>query len=89
MVGNLNHLLSLGISIAICSATAFGLMIVMLVLLPERMAAVLQLWRPRRTEIDRCRMPMRGIDDFLDGPSCVIVPEHCCGDVPRVEETNR
>jgi crotonobetainyl-CoA:carnitine CoA-transferase CaiB-like acyl-CoA transferase len=32
---------------------------------------------------------MRGIDDFLDGPSCVIVPEHCCGDVPRVEETNR
>ena len=35
MVGNLNHLLSLGISIAICSATAFGLMIVMLLLLPE------------------------------------------------------
>ena len=35
MVGYLNHLQSLGISIAICSATAFGLMIVMLLLLPE------------------------------------------------------
>ena len=35
MVGYLSHLQSLGISIAICSATAFGLMIVMLLLLPE------------------------------------------------------
>ncbi len=35
MVGYLNHLQSLGISIAICSATAFGLMVVMLLLLPE------------------------------------------------------
>ena len=35
MVGYLNQVQSLGISIAICSATAFGLMIVMLLLLPE------------------------------------------------------
>ena len=34
MVGYLSQVQSLGISIAICSATAFGLMIVML-LLPE------------------------------------------------------
>src|SRR5262245_61396166 len=53
------------------------------------MAAVLQLWRPRRPEIDRCRIPIRGIDDFSDGQSCVIVPARCSGDVPRVKETNR
>ena len=35
MVGYLNHLQSLGISIAICNATTFGLMIVTLLLLPE------------------------------------------------------
>ncbi len=35
MVGYLSQVQSLGISIAICSATAFGLMIVMLLLLPE------------------------------------------------------
>ena len=34
MVGYLSQVQSLGISIAICSATAFGLMIVMLLLLP-------------------------------------------------------
>jgi MFS family permease len=35
MVGYLSQVQSLGISIAICSATAFGLMIVTLLLLPE------------------------------------------------------
>ena len=35
MVGYLSQVQSLGISIAICSATAFGLMTVMLLLLPE------------------------------------------------------
>jgi len=35
MVGYLSQVQALGISIAICSATAFGLMIVMLLLLPE------------------------------------------------------
>ena len=35
MVGYLSQVQSLGITIAICSATAFGLMIVMLLLLPE------------------------------------------------------
>ena len=35
MVGYLSQVQSLGISIAICSATAFGLMLVTLLLLPE------------------------------------------------------
>jgi hypothetical protein len=35
MVGYLSQVQSLGISIAICSDTAFGLMIVTLLLLPE------------------------------------------------------
>jgi len=61
--------------LAICSATTFGLMIIMLLLLPEANGRSLAPWRLRRPEIDRCRMPIRGFDDFRDGPSCVIVPE--------------
>ena len=57
MVGYLSQVQSLGISIAICSATAFGLMIVTLLLLPEthgRSLATLETAGGRRSIVVAC-----------------------------------